>query len=62
VGPVAHVTSDADLVRAALSGAKEPLGELLSRHWTTAVVLATRVLGSADLARDAAQEAAVRRL
>jgi RNA polymerase sigma factor (sigma-70 family) len=59
VGIAARVTSDADLVRAALSGAKEPLGELLSRHWTTAVALAARVLGSADLARDAAQEAAV---
>jgi len=53
------VASDADLVRDALSGAKEPLGELLSRHWPTAVALATRVLGSADLARDAAQEAAI---
>jgi RNA polymerase sigma factor (sigma-70 family) len=59
VGSVARVTSDADLVRDALSGDKEPLGELLSRHWATAVALATRVLGSADLARDAAQEAAV---
>jgi RNA polymerase sigma factor (sigma-70 family) len=35
------------------------MGELLSRHWDTAVFLAARVLGSADLARDAAQEAAI---
>jgi hypothetical protein len=32
---------------------------LLARHWDTAVFLATRVLGSAELARDAAQEAAI---
>jgi RNA polymerase sigma factor (sigma-70 family) len=51
--------SDADLVRDALAGAKEPVAELLRRHWQTAVCLATRVLGSADLARDAAQEAAI---
>ena len=35
------------------------MAELLRRHWDTAVVLAGRVLGSPDLARDAAQEAAV---
>ncbi len=35
------------------------MGELLRRHWDTAVFLAARVLGSADLARDAAQEAAI---
>jgi RNA polymerase sigma factor (sigma-70 family) len=52
-------TSDADLVRAALLGAREPFAELVTRHWETAVALATRVLGSAELARDAAQEAAV---
>jgi len=52
-------TTDADLVRAALLGAKEPFAELLTRHWETAVALATRVLGSAELARDAAQEATV---
>jgi RNA polymerase sigma factor (sigma-70 family) len=47
------------LVRDALEGARDPLAELLRRHWDTAVFLATRVLGSADLARDAAQEAAI---
>ena len=52
-------TSDADLVRAALLGAREPFAELVTRHWETAVALATRVLGSAELARDAAQEATV---
>ena len=47
------------MVRDALDGARDPLAELLRRHWDTAVFLATRVLGSADLARDAAQEAAI---
>jgi RNA polymerase sigma factor (sigma-70 family) len=51
--------SDADLVRDALDGAKEPLAELVSRHWDAAVSLTGRMLGSPDLARDAAQEAAV---
>jgi RNA polymerase sigma factor (sigma-70 family) len=59
VGSSESRCSDAELVRAALTGAKGPLGELLSRHWDTAVALAARVLGSADLGRDAAQEAAV---
>ena len=35
------------------------MAELLSRHWDTAVLLAGRVLGSPDLARDAVQEAAI---
>ncbi len=35
------------------------MAELLRRHWDTAVLLAGRVLGSPDLARDAAQEAAL---
>jgi RNA polymerase sigma factor (sigma-70 family) len=51
--------SDADLVRAALLGAREPFAELVRRHQRTATVLAARVLGSDDLARDAVQEAAV---
>jgi RNA polymerase sigma factor (sigma-70 family) len=51
--------TDADLVREALAGARESMGELLGRHFGTAVFLAARVLGSADLARDAAQEAAI---
>ena len=50
---------DADLVREARRGCKEAMAELLRRHWGTAVLLAGRVLGSSDLARDAAQEAAV---
>lgn len=44
---------------AARAGLKAPMAELLRRHGDTAVVLAARVLGSADLARDAVQEAAV---
>ena len=51
--------SDADLVHQALAGDRESLAELLRRHWDTAVFLAARVLGSAELARDAAQEAAI---
>jgi RNA polymerase sigma factor (sigma-70 family) len=51
--------SDADLVREALLGAREPFAELVRRHQATATALAARVLGSADLARDAVQEAAV---
>ena len=51
--------SDADLVRDALAGQRAALAELLRRHWDTAVFLAGRVLGSADLGRDAAQEAAI---
>ncbi len=51
--------SDADLVRAARSGLKAPMAELLRRHGDTAVALAARVLGSPDLARDAVQEAAI---
>jgi RNA polymerase sigma factor (sigma-70 family) len=50
---------DADLVRAALGGAREPFAELVRRHQRTATALASRVLGSDDLARDAVQEAVV---
>jgi RNA polymerase sigma factor (sigma-70 family) len=51
--------SDADLVHQARGGSREPMAELLRRHWDTAVLLAGRILGSPDLARDAVQEAAV---
>jgi RNA polymerase sigma factor (sigma-70 family) len=50
---------DARLVEAALGGDKDAFAALVTRHWATAVALAARVLGPADLARDAAQEAAV---
>lgn len=40
-------------------GDREPLAELLLRHWPTAAFLAGRVLGSPELGCDAAQEAAV---
>ena len=50
---------DAELVRSALAGAKAPLAELIRRHWPTAVSLAARLLGSAELGHDAAQEAAI---
>jgi len=57
--PPERPASDADLVRAALLGAREPFAELVRRHQRTATALAARVLGSDDLARDAVQEAAV---
>ena len=57
--PRLQTPSDAELVYAARSGLKEPMAELLRRHWGTAVLLADRVLGSPDLARDAVQEAAI---
>jgi RNA polymerase sigma factor (sigma-70 family) len=50
---------DAELVEAALGGDKDAFGALVARHWATAVALAARVLGTQDLAGDAAQEAAV---
>jgi hypothetical protein len=46
-------------VRAARCGSRDALAELVGRHWDTAVFLAARVLGSVELGRDAAQEAAV---
>jgi RNA polymerase sigma factor (sigma-70 family) len=46
-------------VQAALCGDKGAFAELVTRHWATAVALAARLLGSADLARDAAQEASI---
>jgi len=46
-------------VRAALDGDRESLAELLLRHWKTAAFVASRVLGSADLGHEAAQEAAI---
>jgi RNA polymerase sigma factor (sigma-70 family) len=51
--------SDAELVQAALRGDKDAFAGLITRHWATAVALAARLLGSADLARDAAQEASI---
>ena len=57
--PRDHQVADADLVRAALGGAREPFAELVRRHQRTATALAARMLGSDDLARDAVQEAAV---
>jgi RNA polymerase sigma factor (sigma-70 family) len=50
---------DARLVEAALGGDKDAFAALVTRHWATAVALAAQVLGTPDLARDAAQEAAV---
>jgi RNA polymerase sigma factor (sigma-70 family) len=57
--PRRDLPSDAELVGEARRGLKEPMAELLRRHWDIAVLLAGRVLGSPDLARDAVQEAAV---
>ena len=55
----AGLLPDAQLVEAALGGDKDAFATLVTRHWPTAVALAARVLGTADLAKDAAQEAAV---
>jgi RNA polymerase sigma factor (sigma-70 family) len=55
----ASVPLDAELVRQALHGDRDALAELLLRHWRTATFLASRVLGSPDLANDAVQEAAI---
>jgi RNA polymerase sigma factor (sigma-70 family) len=57
--PQPETAPDAELVYQARCGSKEPMAELLRRHWDIAVLLAGRVLGSQDLARDAVQEAAV---
>ena len=51
--------ADSDLVYASLRGEKDAFAELIGRHWPTAVSLAARVLGSADLGHDAAQEATI---
>jgi RNA polymerase sigma factor (sigma-70 family) len=59
VTPQQRRRPDADLVREALVGSPGALAELLTRHWGTAVFLAARVLQSTELARDAAQEAAI---
>jgi RNA polymerase sigma-70 factor, ECF subfamily len=59
VTPQQRRRPDADLVREALLGSRGALAELLARHWDTAVFLAARVLPSTELARDAAQEAAI---
>jgi RNA polymerase sigma-70 factor (ECF subfamily) len=57
--PTDRADDDADLVRAARLGAREPFAELVRRHQNMATALAARVLGSEDLARDAVQEAVV---
>jgi RNA polymerase sigma factor (sigma-70 family) len=50
---------DCELVYASLRGEKDAFAELIGRHWPVAVSLAARVLGSADLGHDAAQEATI---
>jgi RNA polymerase sigma factor (sigma-70 family) len=50
---------DCDLVYASLRGERDAFAELIGRHWPVAVSLAARVLGSADLGHDAAQEATI---
>lgn len=51
--------SDAELVHAARLGDRDSFAELVTRHWAMASALASRLLGSGDLARDAVQEATV---
>ncbi len=55
----AGLRSDAELVQAARGGAKDSFAELVSRHWAMAESLTTRLLGSADLARDVMQETTI---
>jgi RNA polymerase sigma factor (sigma-70 family) len=59
VEPSCRGKPDAELVAEALAGSRQPVAELVRRHFDTAVCLAARVLGSTELGRDAAQEAAV---
>ena len=49
----------ADLVTAARAGDHAAFADLIQRHYPMVYALCTRALGDADLARDAAQEAAV---
>lgn len=42
-----------------MRGERDAFAELVTRHWAMAVALATRVLGSAELGKDAAQEATI---
>jgi RNA polymerase sigma factor (sigma-70 family) len=53
---------DAALVRLARAGDRAAFGTLLSRHWELLLALCRRTLGDAELARDAAQEAALQAL
>src|SRR5258708_31757866 len=50
---------DANLVYASLRGDRDAFAELVTRHWPTAVALGARVLGSADVGKEAAQEATI---
>jgi len=51
---------DAELVATARAGGgRDAFARLVRRHWPAAVALAARVLGSPDLATDAAQEGAI---
>jgi RNA polymerase sigma factor (sigma-70 family) len=50
---------DAALVRLARDGDRAAFATLFSRHWELLLALCQRTLGDADLARDAAQEAAL---
>jgi RNA polymerase sigma-70 factor (ECF subfamily) len=50
---------DATLVQAACAGDKEAFACLLARHWSLLLSLCRRLLGNADQAHDAAQEAAL---
>jgi RNA polymerase sigma-70 factor (ECF subfamily) len=51
------VTSDAELVRAALAGDREAFAALVRRYRRTACAAAAQVLGDRHAAQDAAQEA-----
>jgi RNA polymerase sigma factor (sigma-70 family) len=50
---------DASLVQEALAGDREAFAHLLARHWSLLLSLCCRMLGNAEMAQDAAQEAAL---
>ena len=54
--------TDRDLVRAARNGSRAAFGELVERHGGTLLTVCRRMLGAADGAEDARQEAVLRAL
>lgn len=54
--------ADQNLVRAARRGDQVAFAELVERHYAVLVASCRRILGDADIARDAAQEAVLRAL
>jgi RNA polymerase sigma factor (sigma-70 family) len=55
-------STDADLARSAMAGDRAAFAELIARHRQLLLAVCWRVLGNADLAQDASQEAVARAL